>query len=247
MMRVLAVAAMALVAPIVLARANASVNPPATSSVARDPVSALSVPYPPLARMAHIQDTVTVAFVIKPDGSTSQVRIVGSQSFAWLDNAVVNAVRRWKFQPVESRTFSRDMRVVSFSLSHDARHTGSVIVSNNCMISLLCMMGARRPVGLHRGFYPRDAIRDREEGTVAVAFTILPDGRTTNPSVVTSSGFPLLDRAALESVTTWRYTAGPTPIRWRANLVFTVPAACEPANIVGQMESAMSGIPLCKM
>lgn len=77
-----------------------------------------------------------------------------------------------------------------------------------------------------RPSYPRSARRRHMEGTVVLFVAVGADGRPTQVKVRTSSGFDLLDRAALEAVTRWRFeparrngiaTAGQVlvPVRFR--------------------------------
>jgi protein TonB len=53
--------------------------------------------------------------------------------------------------------------------------------------------------------YPEIASRARVSGVVVVECTIDPSGQVTDARVIT--GHPLLDRAALDAVRQWRYTA----------------------------------------
>ncbi len=54
-------------------------------------------------------------------------------------------------------------------------------------------------IARHRS-YPRIARRLRQEGTVEVGFVVLADGRLTEIELVDSSGYELLDHAALQAV-----------------------------------------------
>ncbi len=56
-----------------------------------------------------------------------------------------------------------------------------------------------------RPWYPRMARRRGMEGRVTLEVTVSPDGRVTAIRVQHSSGFRLLDDAALETVKTWRF------------------------------------------
>lgn len=69
--------------------------------------------------------------------------------------------------------------------------------------------GATRPVpiGVHSvsAFYPDVARRLSQEGDVVVSFLVHMDGSISDIAVARSSGFPLLDTAAVTAVSTWRY------------------------------------------
>jgi len=57
--------------------------------------------------------------------------------------------------------------------------------------------------------YPRDAVMQREEGTVIVRFTVADDGRVTSAYAITPSPWPLLNQAALRAIReTWRFNSG---------------------------------------
>jgi protein TonB len=60
--------------------------------------------------------------------------------------------------------------------------------------------------------YPRAAVRERQEGTVRVGLDVGPDGRVQAAAVLSSSGWPLLDEAALRTVRL-RWQFGPGPLR----------------------------------
>jgi protein TonB len=53
--------------------------------------------------------------------------------------------------------------------------------------------------------YPRQARLKGWEGTVVLAVTVGPDGRCRSLAVASSSGFAVLDRAALAAVRHWRF------------------------------------------
>ncbi|MEW5836458.1 MAG: energy transducer TonB [Pseudomonadota bacterium] len=55
--------------------------------------------------------------------------------------------------------------------------------------------------------YPPEAVRQRHEGTVLLAFTIGPDGSPLDIQVAQSSGFAELDSAALDAARQWRFRA----------------------------------------
>ena len=56
--------------------------------------------------------------------------------------------------------------------------------------------------------YPRMSRRMGEQGTVLVRVFISVDGRAEKAEIRTSSGYPRLDEAALETVQRWRYVPG---------------------------------------
>jgi protein TonB len=54
--------------------------------------------------------------------------------------------------------------------------------------------------------YPRVAVRRGYEGTVLLKVRVLDSGRVDEVAIEESSGYRILDKAALEAVKTWRFT-----------------------------------------
>lgn len=54
--------------------------------------------------------------------------------------------------------------------------------------------------------YPAAARRAGEQGTVLLELVVAPDGRPTEVNILRSSGFPLLDQAAIDAVRKWRFS-----------------------------------------
>lgn len=54
--------------------------------------------------------------------------------------------------------------------------------------------------------YPMDSRRAREQGTVVLSVLLSAEGRVSDIGVARSSGFPRLDRAALDAVRDWRWS-----------------------------------------
>lgn len=73
--------------------------------------------------------------------------------------------------------------------------------------------------------YPSEARRDRLSGEVHVRFTVSADGSVAGVSVVRSSGSPILDRAALQTVQRAAPFPAIPPAAGRSSWPFTVPLA----------------------
>jgi protein TonB len=58
----------------------------------------------------------------------------------------------------------------------------------------------KHPLKIGEEFYPDASKRANEEGRCIVTMTVAADGRITNESIQTSSGFPRLDEACLKGV-----------------------------------------------
>lgn len=57
--------------------------------------------------------------------------------------------------------------------------------------------------------YPAAALRNRYQGTVTITFAVDEMGKVSDAKVDKTSGFTMLDNAALEAVGRWRFPPGP--------------------------------------
>lgn len=88
--------------------------PPAPEPVVSlRPVSTPAPAYPPEALRAGESGEVVVEFTVNPDGSVSNPRVVRATPPRTFDRAALNAVRRWRFQPIPSATTTR--RTIGFT------------------------------------------------------------------------------------------------------------------------------------
>ena len=53
--------------------------------------------------------------------------------------------------------------------------------------------------------YPREAVRLRQQGAVVLLVHIAADGSVERLEIPESSGFPMLDAAARDAVSTWHF------------------------------------------
>ncbi|GJL66302.1 MAG: hypothetical protein NPIRA05_12730 [Nitrospirales bacterium] len=63
-----------------------------------------------------------------------------------------------------------------------------------------------KPIKAERPTYPRFAREQGWEGVTVVRITVETDGRVVSASTQKSSGFPLLDESAVQTVTQWVFT-----------------------------------------
>ena len=75
--------------------------------------------------------------------------------------------------------------------------------------------------------YPEEANRKKQEGKVLVSVQVETNGRPNSVTLISSSGFPLLDAAALEAVRKWTFepaNVGGLPVASRVEVpvVFTL-------------------------
>jgi protein TonB len=86
---------------------------PAASSNDLRPISTPSPRYPPQAYRDGTSGEVQVEFTVGTDGSVTSARVVRADPPRVFDREALNAVKRWKFQPVGSPVTSR--RTIGFS------------------------------------------------------------------------------------------------------------------------------------
>lgn len=55
--------------------------------------------------------------------------------------------------------------------------------------------------------YPRQAIRRELEGTVRIKVKVSPEGMPANTEVLKTSGYDILDKAATDAVSSWKFQA----------------------------------------
>jgi TonB family protein len=66
--------------------------------------------FPTTARERGASGWVDVQFVVQPDGSVADVIITGAEPVGLFEEAAVNAVRQWRYQPVERDGHAVDQR-----------------------------------------------------------------------------------------------------------------------------------------
>lgn len=59
--------------------------------------------YPEKARRAGLEGTTMLQIKVLADGSVGDVRLERSAGYPDLDNAAIEAIRRWRFEPARRR------------------------------------------------------------------------------------------------------------------------------------------------
>jgi protein TonB len=80
------------------------------------------------------------------------------------------------------------------------RPTGSAVAGDGVAASAPTARSGNRPPR-----YPQEARRAKQEGTARLRIEVREDGTVGKIELVRSSGFPLLDRAAIDAVAAWRF------------------------------------------
>lgn len=77
-------------------------NASAEAVPGRRVVSRIAPAYPALAKKLHLQGSVKVEAVVRPDGAVKSTRVIGGHPV--LVNAATEAVNRWRFEPGPNET-----------------------------------------------------------------------------------------------------------------------------------------------
>jgi protein TonB len=105
--------------------------PPAEAAITEAPVDAAPVTrsfsikrrvdptYPSASRRAGETGTVVLTVTVGPDGSPTEVEIARSSGFAALDQAAIDAVKKWRFTVASESSYSRVQLPITFKLEND--------------------------------------------------------------------------------------------------------------------------------
>jgi TonB family protein len=77
-------------------------GPGASTAPERKVTTRFAPAYPDLAKRMHIQGTVKVEAIVRPNGTVKSTRVLGGSPV--LVEAASDAVRNWKFQPSQNET-----------------------------------------------------------------------------------------------------------------------------------------------
>jgi TonB family protein len=172
--------------------------------------------YPPLARQARIQGTVTLRIVINKSGDVGNIQLFSGHPM--LAPAAIEAVKHWKYQPylVEGLPVEFETQVqINFKLGKDPAPEGMAGDAPGGLppgsIGSVAPQRVRVSSGVESGLlvskvaphYPPDAREQHIQGTVLLKATIDKEGSVSNLELI--SGHPTLAEAAIEAVKQWKY------------------------------------------
>ena len=150
--------------------------------------------YTEAARTAHVSGSVRLTLVVNESGTAEGIRVVRSLD-AGLDQAAIDAVSQWQFEPARKKGQAVPAAAtieVNFRLVDDASAAQAAGVAEP--------RRTRKVAPL----YPAEAKRDGVQGKVVLRVVINAEGIPENIRVATSVD-PRLDQAAMEAVEQWRY------------------------------------------
>lgn len=200
--------------------------------VEREPPLPLHLPppeYPAAALANRTRGTVTVAFTILTDGSTSGIHITSSQPEGVFNQAAIAAVKQWRFRPATAdgtpvptnvsqtlvfRPPARKEPEVAKQPPSPAK--GGQPPPNSVPSNI-------HPTHLVPPDYPPNAYRSRQGGHVTVSFMVMPNGHTRDIRVLASKPRHTFDHAAVEAVRQWQFKPVKAPTRVVQTISFTPP------------------------
>jgi TonB family protein len=191
------------------------------------PIREISPDYPAQAREQGVEGTAVVNFLVDRNGKVRSARIERSAGSPLLDEAALTAARESEYRPALTSdgkpvpvTIQRPF-TFKFGLTYDDEHPAPETTEYMAADSM------PEPLGELSVAYPESARTERIQGSVVLSLWLKKDGTVALARVRQSSGFPLLDDAAVRSARQWVFTPArdrygkPVNIWIRQTAVFT--------------------------
>jgi len=155
---------------------------------------------------------VLLDVTIAADGSVSKTRVL--RSIPLLDQAAIDAVTQWKFEPTRFHGVPVAVQMliyVNFVPPGRPVRVGGAV-------------SAPRRIGDVRPIYPEEARAAHVSGTVIIQVVIAIDGSVSDTRVLRS--IPMLDQAAIDAVRRWRFEptmVNAEPVEVEMNVIVDFP------------------------
>lgn len=173
-------------------------------------VKSVDAVYPEIAKQAKVEGIVNLDIRTDTTGRVREVRIL--RSVPLLDQAAVDAVRQWVFEPVTVEGAAVDAIItmgIGFSLESSplgSVHTVWLFPGDKIVTGAVTIEGQIPPPKCIKSvppIYPEIARQAKIEGLVILAVRTDEKGRVEAVRVLRS--IPLLDQAAIDAVRQWLY------------------------------------------
>jgi TonB family protein len=164
--------------------------------------------YPFLARERRVTGSgIAVVTVDKPTGIVVEATMAVSTDSKELDNAALDAFRRWKFKP---NTVEKAKIPISFVFAGQPE----VIVKAARPMNLVLapFLGKENVLNAPVPRYPSYASWSNKQGSGVYEIYVDKNGRVTEVKILKSSGDATFDRAAIGALRQWRLRRGPGTI-----------------------------------
>ncbi len=196
-------------------------------------IHAVAPAYPPAALAQALRGSVTVGFTIEADGRTKDIHIISSQPTKVFDQATLQAVRQWRFEPamVNGRPVAITARqTIVFNPPLQQRQAPapppppvSVQAASPPPPRPAPARIKVHPVHIVAPKYPPRAYRRRIGGSVTVRFLVGTDGKTHHIRIIEAKPPDIFNRAAKQAVRQWRFRPVATPTPVTQTIRFTPP------------------------
>lgn len=203
-----------------------------------------------LGQMGYkVEGVVVVSYVVREDGSVANAIVEVPSDFSELDDAAIAMVNGRHYFPAtkNGKPIDNPMKAIFRITCPDsdeaiAKPTGGIYPSPlpsgaYSAVKPTCLPPDAAKASAHetctppridlkyspRFQYPMDAARQGQMGTTVVGFKVHADGSVTDVSVLRSSGYPLLDDAAVSQIAGRHYfpaTENGTPVDFQNSAIF---------------------------
>jgi TonB family protein len=158
--------------------------------------------YPEIARKASVEGIVILEATTDIYGHVMTIKVL--RSIPLLDQAAIDAVRQWVYEPVVINGKPRGMTfttTVTFTL--DGTKAKAEVIKGEEPLRITSGIEGPKRIREVKPRYPEVARQARVEGSVILEATTDIYGRVKNIKVLRS--IPLLDQAAIDAVRQWVY------------------------------------------
>jgi len=208
-----------------------SSRPAADKSAAQLPplklVKTVNPVYPPEAKEGRVQGNVVLSATVDKSGKVSNIEVVsGPQE---LNKPAINAVKQWEYEPLVEAPVLTTV-IVNFNLAEDPAVTfqtevRGLLEDQDESKDVIHWPVRKPPMPIYNPepTCPPEAGKVCRQGTMSVWITVDPEGKVTETEVSKSLG-PIVDKAALDTVRTWRFrpaTEDGKPVSDRVMVEFT--------------------------
>jgi len=206
--------------------------------------------YPEIARQAGVEGVVILEATADVQGRVAAVKIL--RSIPLLDQAAIDAVRQWVYEPVVVDGTPREASftiTVKFALDKDKKAADQGAAAGGAAAGgLLSQAGSNvRPPKLIQKVppvYPEAARKARVEGVVILEATTDTYGRISAVKVL--RGIPLLDQAAVDALRQWVYEpvvidGKPQPVTFTVTMQFRLDGKEKP-EVSGAVDGVVGGV-----
>ena len=159
--------------------------------------------YPEIARQARVEGTVILEAKTDEQGNVIDAKVL--RSIPLLDQAAIDAVKQWKYEPCGSTGKPRKILftvTVRFTLNEGTKEDALDKFAAGAVRAIKDVMPPKL-VKEVRAVYPEIARQSRVEGVVILGVKTDETGKVVDFMILRS--IPLLDQAAIDAVRQWVY------------------------------------------